>query len=147
MKFLSNRSITMSLVLLFSGGLGVWVAAQDRPRVVPIPTRPANENIRTAMARKLSLTQNVMRGLVTNDLELVATTAAELKKVSLEAPKSLEGTEIDNQLYTHFQLEFLRLTTQLETLAQAENPEGAAFAYQNLTANCLACHSYLNDLQ
>ena len=39
-------------------------------------------------------------------------------------------------------IQILRNRTR-EEMAKEENLEGAAYAYQNLTANCLACHSYL----
>lgn len=98
------------------------------------------------MAQKLPRMQKILEGLVRKDFEAIGDAASKLKEISLQAPSNIEGNDIDNQLYDHFKLEFLRLTTQLEAMAKAKNPEGGAFVYQNLTSNCMACHSYLANL-
>ncbi len=127
--------------------LGNGMLADEKSKVKPIPTESKNEKIRRAMSKKMTHTQNVFKGLVMNDMEMVSRAASSLKKISIEAPEDLEGNDIDNQLYDHFNLEFIRLTTQLEEMAIKKNPEGVAFVYQNLTANCMACHRYLSDLE
>ncbi|MCA8996588.1 MAG: hypothetical protein KDA80_06380 [Planctomycetaceae bacterium] len=117
------------------------IPAED---VKPIPTETVEEEIQKAMRAKLTISQDILNGLVTRDFELIQQAAGELKKVSLNAPEHIEGDETDNELYKHFRLEFLRINTLMEDMAKDENVEGAAFAYQSLTANCLACHSYLH---
>ena len=112
-------------------------------KVRPIPTQTVSEELRGSMQAKLDNAQGILNGLVMKDFESIREAATKMKKVSLTAPKKVEGDDIDNELYNHFKLEFLRLTTQLEKLAEEKNHEGTAFAYQNLTANCMACHSYL----
>ena len=99
------------------------------------------------MQAKLVHSQSILNGLVTRDFDSVASAAKAMKKVSLAAPKHIEGDATDNELYNHFRLEFLRITTLMQNMAEQENLEGAAFAYQSLTANCLACHSYLDGSQ
>lgn len=127
--------------------LGNGMFASEKQKLKPIPTESKNEIIRRSMAKKMIHTQNVFKGLVMNDMELVAQAASSLKKISIDAPGDLDGDDIDNQLYDHFNLEFIRLTTQLEEMAIKKNPEGVAFIYQNLTANCMACHKYLSGLE
>ena len=97
------------------------------------------------MAAKLTHSKDLLEGLVTRDFDKIAEAATAMKQVSINGPKSIEGDRTDDELFEHFRWEFLRISTQLETMAADKNLEGAAFAYQNLTANCLACHSYLAD--
>lgn len=111
----------------------------------PIPTQTVQDAVRDAMHKKLEHSQKILNGLVTRDFGLIEDAAAKLKTVSLSAPKRIEGDETDNEVYEHFRLEFLRICTLMEEMAKKENLEGSAFAYQSLTANCLACHSYLDQ--
>lgn len=135
------------LLVVFAGGcllcqLALISTGEDKAQ--PIPTQTVADKVRQAMLAKTSHAQGILHGLVTRDFEEIQRAAAKLKQVSLDAPKDIEGDEVDNELYHHFRLEFLRIATQLEKMAEAKNVEGAAFAYQSLTANCLACHSYLH---
>jgi len=125
-------------------GVTFWTVSGPRAQdVKPIPTVTQTDEIHQSMAKKFERSQDNMKGLVNSDFQLLKSAATLLKQISLKAPKTVDGDPIDNELYDHFKLEFLRLTTQLEEMAKEENLEGAAYAYQNLTANCLACHSYL----
>lgn len=135
-----------SLCIAVIGVVGIIFWASKGPQaedVKPIPTVTQTDEIHVSMAKKFERSQDIMKGLVTSDFQLLKSAATSLKQISLKAPKTVDGDPIDNELYDHFKLEFLRLTTQLEEMAKEENLEGAAYAYQNLTANCLACHSYL----
>lgn len=138
--------ILLAVVLAAMAGLLYRGSTESRAQEIrPIPTTGKADEIRQAMHVKLHHSQQVLHGLVTRDFSRIQSAAGALKQVSLAAPKELEGDQTDNELYEHFKLEFLRLTTQLEETAKARNLDGAAFAYQNLTANCLACHSYLAE--
>ncbi|QDT30791.1 hypothetical protein [Thalassoglobus polymorphus] len=113
--------------------------------VKPIPTETVKDSVRKAMQRKLVLSKEILNGLVLQDYDSIEKAAAEMKKVSLQSPQQIEGDRTENELYQHFRLEFLRINSLMEKMAQEKNLEGAAYAYQNLNANCLACHSYLHD--
>ncbi|MEW4486451.1 hypothetical protein AB1L42_00135 [Thalassoglobus sp. JC818] len=113
--------------------------------VAPIPTETKRDAIRNSMQSKSKAAQSILPALVMNDFAAIEATAAKLKQTSLQSPEDIEGDQTENEIFRHFRLEFLRLSTQLEQMAKDENLEGAAYAYENLTANCLACHSYLNN--
>ena len=146
-----NRMVGIAVAAAFVIGLGtsLWSqveedsAQKDVPQIRPIPTVPTGEAIRDSMHAKMQLMQKVLEGLVIRDYVQIRDAGASLKKVSLAAPAQVDGGPIDNELYDHFKLEFLRLATQLQGMGEKENLGGAAFVYQNLTANCMACHSYL----
>ena len=140
-----RHPIPVLLIPIVVGALGLsclWATAEEKAE--PIPTQTVADKVRQAMQAKMVHSQGILHGLVTRDFDEMKQAATKLKQVSLDAPKDIEGDEVDNELYHHFRLEFLRISTQLEKMAEARNVEGAAFAYQSLTANCLACHSYLH---
>ncbi|MCA9081121.1 MAG: hypothetical protein KDA58_11225 [Planctomycetaceae bacterium] len=136
-----SRSKGLVGLVLFGLVLG-WMCLLP-PAPVAQGQPPASESIDDFMHQKLVHSQKVLQGLVTNDFAAIRKGAGALKQTSLDAPKPKGDDPLDLELYEHFKLEFLRLTTQLGEMADEQNIEGAAFVYQNLTANCMACHQFL----
>lgn len=141
------RLIHLLAVVAVAASVGSYLADSAAEEVTPIPTQTVGDKVRGSMQAKLVHSQSILNGLVTRDFDSVGAAAKAMKRVSLAAPKHIEGDATDNELYNHFRLEFLRIATLMENMAAQENLEGAAFAYQSLTANCLACHSYLDGSQ
>lgn len=102
-------------------------------------------DITSFMHDKLVYSQSVLHGLVIQDFTQVERGAERLRATSLVSPGPYSRDALDDELYEHFRLEFLRLSTDLGKMARDENLAGAAFTYNNLTANCMACHQYLQD--
>ncbi|REJ72885.1 MAG: hypothetical protein DWQ34_20040 [Planctomycetota bacterium] len=123
-------------------------ATQADDQVRPIPTeetQDAEQSIRPYMHAKLVHSQGVLHGLVLEDFSRIALAADSLRVTSRLSPEFVSDDVLDDEVYKHFQLEFLRLSTRLGELARDENLEGAAFTYNSLTANCMACHQYLRE--
>ncbi len=144
--FLRNR---LKRVTLLFGVVVITISYHTQSSSVgddvqPIPTESLDERVRGTMREKLAHSQLILNGLVTHDFEMMEKAAGDLKRISLSAPEQIEGDETDNELYEHFRLEFLRTCTLIERMSKEKNLEGAAFAYQSMTANCLTCHSYLD---
>jgi hypothetical protein len=97
------------------------------------------------MHAKVVQSQRVLHGLVTQDFAQIEEGAEGLRATSLLSPGPHSPDALDDELYEHFRLEFLRLSTKLGEMARDENLEGAAFTYNNLTANCMACHQFLKE--
>lgn len=133
---------TVLFATLFTVGFAMHAVAQNAK---PIPTETTQESVRRSMRDKSKQAQSILPALVMGDFVSIKETATKLKAISLHAPDGIEGDETENDLYKHFRLEFLRVTSQLEKMAEQENLEGTAYAYEKLTANCLACHGYLTD--
>ena len=51
----------------------------------------------------------------------------------------------DDPVYRHFSAEFRRLAIKLNKMASDEHLDGAAYAFQNLTTICIACHQHVRD--
>ncbi len=96
------------------------------------------------MQAKLTASQRVLEGLLNRDFKTITTSAEILVQLAAAAPKQGNG-ERDDLIYEHFYTEFVRLSEQLEVMAEEESLEGAAYVHQSLTATCIACHRHLRD--
>lgn len=113
-----------------------------QPMADPEVSTPTGD-ITASMHDKLVYSQSVLHGLVTQDFTQIERGSERLRATSLLSPGPYSRDALDDELYEHFRLEFLRLSTDLGQMARDENLAGAAFTYNNLTANCMACHQYL----
>lgn len=102
-------------------------------------------DIASFMHAKLIHSQRVMHGVVMQDFVELERGAEALRATSLLSPGPHSADALDDEVYEHFRLEFLRLSTKLGEMARDENLEGAAFTYTSLTANCMSCHQYLRE--
>lgn len=105
----------------------------------------SDSDITSFMHAKMLHSQRVLHGVITQDFEQIERGADGLRATSLLSPGPHSHDALDSELYEHFRLEFLRLSTKLGEMARDRNLEGAAFTYNCLTANCMACHQYLKE--
>lgn len=105
------------------------------------------EDTQLVMAAKLTYSQKILEGLVTQDFASVEKAAAALSQISLHpAPQfSKAGDKTDEQVYEHFRMEFARHVVQLQRHARRKELEATAYVQQNMTATCIACHDYIRD--
>lgn len=143
-----------AVACLFAAGIVLFGVLRPQPsaladeQVRRIPTEASQvseESIRPYMHAKLVHAQGVLHGLVLKDFSQMTVAADGLRVTSQLSPEFVSEDVLDDEVYKHFQLEFLRLSTKLGDMARDENLEGAAFTYNNLTANCMACHQYLRE--
>lgn len=121
--------------------LAIWSgSASGQGRVIPPELDVHDVDI---MQAKLQSAQNVLTGLVMRDGGTVAKSGHEL--VALCKTDAWHHVEND-PVYTHFSVEFQRQAERLARLGEAKNLEGAAYAYQGLTATCIACHEHVRDV-
>jgi len=96
------------------------------------------------MAAKLTAAHRVLTGLVARDADMIESAGTDL--VALCKTAAWRKVEED-PVYTHFSVEFQRLSERLVRLAEADNLDGAAYAYQGLTSTCIACHEHVRDVK
>lgn len=140
-------------VIICVAVLSVWFwSSGSRAQVTQVPYKQEDKSIvsqetQLVMAAKLTHSQKILEGLVTQDFEEVEKAAKALSGISLNpAPEfSKAGDKSDQQVYEHFRLEFARQVTQLQRHARRKELEATAYVQQNLTATCIACHDYIRD--
>lgn len=91
------------------------------------------------MQAKLANCEKVLKGLVTEDFQLVNEGANQMKKISQAThwPKS------DDQVYQHYSVEFRRQCDKLVEQALSKDLQAAHYSYLHLSSMCIDCHSYV----
>ncbi|QDU38647.1 hypothetical protein Mal4_29770 [Maioricimonas rarisocia] len=115
-------------------------AADDRLVMAPESEMDNSE----IMAAKLTAAHRVLTGLVARDSAMIKGAGKDL--VALCKTAAWRSVEED-PVYTHFSVEFQRLSERLVRLAEEENLDGAAYAYQGLTSTCISCHEHVRDVK
>ncbi len=115
----------------------VWLAAfaADGP--------PETDKVGVFMRAKLAHSQNVLEGLTTEDYDLIEKGAQQLALASLDSNWQVLQTED----YARQSAEFRRSCGTLRDAAKAQNLDGAALAWMDVTLKCVQCHKYVRDAQ
>jgi len=101
----------------------------------------ADEQTHQTMKFKLHYAQGILEGITTENFELIATNAFNLKKLS-----QASGWEIRHTAdYQRFTAEFRQHTESLSKAAEHRNVDAATVAYFQLTVSCVNCHKYLRE--
>jgi cytochrome c556 len=104
---------------------------------------PVADQVAGFMRAKLGYSQNVLEGLSTADYELIERGAQELSLASQDSNWQVLQTED----YIRQSAEFRRACDALRTAAQANNLDGAALAWMDVTLKCVQCHKYVRDVE
>ena len=94
------------------------------------------------MEKKLEYTQEILRGLAVGDLEIVAEKAEQMRVVS-----RIEGWVRNRKPGYRAQFQaFEFANAEILRNAKADNLDGAAMGFQQLTISCVSCHKILRDV-
>ena len=93
------------------------------------------------MKEKLELAQKLLAGLSKNELDGVATDAAALAALTRDARWRIQETPE----YLSRSVEFERTAMTLGASAGNKNADGAAFAWVQMSTQCLDCHRWFRD--
>lgn len=96
------------------------------------------------MRLKLDYSKNVLEGLSTDRLALVARNAKDLKLMSAAA--LWDVPKIPMLEYSEYTADFQRIADELAREADAGNLDGATLAYVQLTLSCVNCHKYVRTV-
>ncbi len=96
------------------------------------------------MRQKLEYSKNVLEGLSTDRLALVARSANDLKLLSAAA--LWDVPRIPKLEYSEYTADFQRIADELAREANAGNLDGATLSYVQLTMNCVNCHKYVRTV-
>ena len=121
--------ILISIYTLFTG------AAIVGPNLAPT----TQDKTKPFMRAKLTGSQRVLDGLVSENFGLIHAGAQHMKAIS----EAVQWPRAEDKVYDHHGDEFRRQCDKLMQMADEKNLEGAQFTYLSMTTTCISCHSYV----
>ena len=100
-------------------------------------------NVQAFMEAKLQHSQAVLKGLATEDFDLIA---ANSQKVSLLS-QAEQWQVIQTPDYVQRSTEFRREVDALTEAAKKKNLDAATLAYVKVTISCIECHKYVRSVR
>lgn len=100
---------------------------------------PQDDDVRLYMRAKLTSSQKLMEGLVTENFTMIKAGADEMSRLS----KGASWPQAKDAVYNHFNTSFQNQCEEIKKLSDAKNLQGVKFAYLQLTTTCVDCHSYV----
>ena len=123
----------------------IYSLAWQAPIQSPSPQEQDNNagygSARILMEAKLSNSEQILRGLVTEDFESIEKAAAKLKKI---AEAAHWPTTID-EVYQHHSYEFRNRCDKLVENAKKRDLRAAHFSFLHLSGSCVDCHEYVRS--
>lgn len=130
---------TLGLLIL----LGCTSGAAEEPQKPKPAADQANHPVSFWMEKKLEYSQDILRGLVTGDLDDVANKAEQMRLLS-----KVEGWVRNSKSGYRAQLQAFELAnSELLRNARANKIDGATIAFQQLTVSCVSCHKIIRNVE
>ena len=151
-----KKMISLALgVVLIAGFAIVADARQSTPQEPKKPSDAKEKRIPTEedkivhkalMAKKLALSQDLLKALVLNDLPEAKVRAEGLIKLRKDAAWMMKVRKDQLEDYEIFSRDFTRSAEKIIKAADARNLDGAKFGYLEMTHACFNCHAASRDL-
>lgn len=103
----------------------------------------AQDNVAVFMKAKLKHSQEVLKGLATEDFDLIAKNS---QAMSLLCEDELWQV-LQTPEYRERSAEFRRSVDAVTEAAKKKNLEGAALGYVDVTLKCVNCHKYVRKVR
>lgn len=119
----------------------LWGAGAALSAAVLLPSfaqkKPLDNALAGQMQEKLAQSQQVLRGLATEDFDLIAKNGQKLRALA-DANSLAPGPEFNEHATA-----FKRNVNSLLRAASQKNIDAATLAYMGMTLNCVECHKAL----
>lgn len=102
------------------------------------PKPGSRKAVKAFMRQKLGAMRQVMRGIVTEDYDLIETNARRMQKMGTQ----VEWNIVQGPIYGDYSESFRRSAELLATAAKEKNADAAMLVYMQVTLNCIDCHRY-----
>lgn len=139
-RLLTLSWMAASIVVLLAGVATVAQSNQTNGEDDGTPT-PKKTIRQEFMRTKLTLSQDVLSGLVMNDFKVIEGSARRLNVLTLGD----EWGFSNSQEYKRMSEDLRRISRQLTRAGTDKNIDAATLAYQRLTLNCVECHQALRE--
>ncbi len=95
--------------------------------------------VRAFMRKKLAATDRILEGLATENFDLIAEGAKQLKATAGAA----EFMEYDDSDYVEHANDFRRIVNKLGVAAKERRLDGSTLAFLDVTLSCIECHKHV----
>jgi len=135
-------TVPLIVVVIVLGIFGLWFGAraQERP---PSAKDAQTQTLGQFMKKKFDLSQGLLAGLSTNDLESVDEDAQHLSLLCLDEDWNI----IKTPEYVERSTEFRRTANAIAKAARVHNLAAAQLSYVQLVGQCFSCHEFVRDLR
>lgn len=140
------------LVVLFAAAAGIVIAAPkssekgsetspatQNKSAKPKRVKPKNSKLTLFMRGKLTASQNVLDGLVTEDFKKIEKGGQKMLVMS----KAADWQVFQTGTYAQYSAEFQRTADRLVKMAKKKQLDSAALSYMHVTMTCINCHKYV----
>ena len=103
--------------------------------------KPKDRRLSTFMQQKLNASNEILRGLMTDDLELVEENADKLLDMSREE----KWRASNDMMYLQHSSQFGNAVDELREKAKDGSMDGASLAWINVTMSCIQCHNWVRN--
>lgn len=93
------------------------------------------------MRKKLTASNQVLEGLVTDDMARVDEAAERLLRMS----HAERWRASNDMMYMHHSRQFRRSVEKMQNKAKQKSIDGAALAWIDVTMSCIRCHEWVRD--
>ncbi len=131
----------MKRTLFIAGACGAFVIGAVCSHWSEAAAKPADKPIDQFMRQKLTDSEKVLEGLVTEDFEQIQKAAAEMHALS----QAEQWQVFNTPTYDLFSREFEKGCDQLEKAAKEKNIDAASLAWIRVTMTCLSCHKHVRN--
>ncbi|MCA9057198.1 MAG: hypothetical protein KDA85_01810 [Planctomycetaceae bacterium] len=109
----------------------------------PVVVAAADEDnaIQKFMRQKLVASNNILEGLVTDELTMVVDGADTLLKMGREE----KWRASNDMIYHRYSTEFAQAVKEMKDEAEAQSMDGTSLAWINVTMKCLKCHEWVRN--
>lgn len=132
--------------MLALGGLVVgnwWCTAQAEQPAPRKKGAPDVNKVAEFMRNKLTHAQDSLKGLCTENFDLVGRSAKEMIAMS----EATEWVVIGGQRYAHYSQEFRTACEQLSKAAGEKDLDAAQLAWIRVNMECFDCHEYVRQVR
>ena len=134
----------LSIIVSAVVTLGIVALVNSRGNAEPATDVPQEVRaLEVFMRRKLDLSRDALKGIVTEDFALIKRSAEGMEKMSRSAEWAVYRLDEYNQLSA----EFRRIARSLAKQAEKKNIEATTLAYVQLTMSCVECHKFTRGVR
>lgn len=134
--------LLISAALIYSSDTPQVRAAEDKKQADKEKEKADEAPLAKYMRQKLKASNEILEGLVTDDMRLIRKGAAQLEKMSKEE----QFMVLNDAIYRQYSLDFQRSVQQLQKDAEKSSVDAASLTWIKTTLNCIECHKYTKGM-